>query len=163
MKGAAFFAIIDLLKAFWQMLLHPDSQQYFCFATPIGNKVYLRVPMGAKNSGIHFDTCFAKILNDAGLLRNGVEQCHDDILIHSDKIFEEGDNDCLYMRLYRTLEVLQLHNLFVHPCKLTLFSTEVVFGGYLFTAEVIHPSPLLFQALLDEQPPKTVGDVFCRF
>ena len=35
--------------------------------------------MGAKIAGIHFDTCFAKILIDADLLRKGVEHCHDDV------------------------------------------------------------------------------------
>ena len=60
MKGAKFFWACDLTKGFWQIKLDEDSQWLFCFATPWGNKKWLRAPMGSKVTAVYFDMCLAK-------------------------------------------------------------------------------------------------------
>lgn len=159
LRMTKFFAKIDLMKAYWQIPLHQSSQFLFCFFTPIGNKMYLRSPMGAKTAGVHFDICFMKMLEDAGLLRKGVEMVHDDVAIGSTSICDDSLNSH-YNLLRRVFQAMDKHQLNLNPKKLVLFCTSMKFAGYYFDKDGIRTCPTRFQAILDEPEPKNLAEVY---
>ncbi|GMF42247.1 unnamed protein product [Phytophthora fragariaefolia] len=53
-RGAYGFGVFDFHKVFWQMLLHPNSQEMFSFVTENGVFTPTRVPQGASDSAVLF-------------------------------------------------------------------------------------------------------------
>ncbi|OWZ01646.1 hypothetical protein PHMEG_00026927 [Phytophthora megakarya] len=53
-SGSYGFAKFDLMKGFWQMPLHPDSQELMSFMTEDSVFTLLRVPQDAMDSSVHF-------------------------------------------------------------------------------------------------------------
>ncbi|GMF14937.1 unnamed protein product [Phytophthora fragariaefolia] len=53
-KGAYAFGLFDLFKGFWQLPLHPISQELYSFVTEDGVFTPTRVPQGASDSATHF-------------------------------------------------------------------------------------------------------------
>ncbi|OWY98084.1 hypothetical protein PHMEG_00031243, partial [Phytophthora megakarya] len=53
-SGSYGFAKFDLMKGFWQMPLHPDSQELLSFMTEDSVFTLLRVPQDAMDSSVHF-------------------------------------------------------------------------------------------------------------
>jgi hypothetical protein len=132
MKGAKYFWTADLTKGFWQIRLHPNSRWLFCFSTPFGAKQYLRAPMGSKATAPFFDMCMSKILDAAGLLRKGVEMCHDDHAGHATVVYDENpEGRSHYHLLRRCLKMCSQHRLRLSPKKFVLFSQEADIAGLL--------------------------------
>ena len=46
--GAKVFAIVDMDKGYWQVVLHPESRKLTCMAFDIGRYQLKRLPMGSK-------------------------------------------------------------------------------------------------------------------
>ena len=161
MKGAKYFWVADLLKGYWQIRLHKDSQWMFCFATPWGPKKYLRAPMGCKAVGPFFDMCMARLLESANLLRNGVEMIHDDHAGASATIYDDNpEGKSHYHLLRRYLKMCAQHRIRISPKKFVLFTKSMDFGGILHENGGMRPSPARYQALLDQPDPTTLDEVY---
>lgn len=50
LEGATVFFRLDWFRGYWQLPLHPDSQEYFTFVTHRSMYTPTRVPMGSKDS-----------------------------------------------------------------------------------------------------------------
>ena len=161
MHGAKYFWLADMLKGYWQIRLHEDSQWLFCFATPWGPMMYLRAPMGCKATGPHFCMCMARILEAANLLKRGVKMVHDDHAGHASVIYdddEEGKSH--YHLLRRYLKVCSQHRLRISPEKFVLFCTQADVGGALHADGGMIPNPARYQGIIDEPEPVTLDTVY---
>ncbi|OWZ10824.1 LOW QUALITY PROTEIN: hypothetical protein PHMEG_00016251 [Phytophthora megakarya] len=102
-QGASSFGTFDLFRGFWQMPLATDSQEIFSFST--GDAVYTpaRVPQGAIDSALHFQTQM---------------QGHASVLIWIDDIaLYATDDDTYRERLAAFLQVLREYNLKLNAKK----------------------------------------------
>ena len=161
MLGAKYYWLADLTKGYWQVRLHKDSQWLFCFSTPWGPMMYLRAPMGCKATGPWFDMCMARILEAAKLLRKGVEMVHDDHAGYSATIYDEDpEGTSHYHLLRRYLKVCAQHRIRISPKKFVLFSTEADIAGRLHAGGGLRPNPPRYQAVVEQQEPATVADVY---
>ncbi|KAG6612015.1 RNA-dependent DNA polymerase [Phytophthora cinnamomi] len=55
-QGKKIFARFDFTQGFWQLPLHEDSREIFSFVTPDGVYTPTRVPQGAMDSALHFQS-----------------------------------------------------------------------------------------------------------
>ncbi|OWZ04566.1 hypothetical protein PHMEG_00023512, partial [Phytophthora megakarya] len=80
-RGAYGFGAFDFHKGFWQMPLHPNSQEMFSFVTEDGVFTPTRVPQGASDSAVHFQAQMNEVLKD--LLFRSVLVWIDDVLLYA--------------------------------------------------------------------------------
>ena len=78
---AKFLTKLDLAKGFYQVPVHPESQDKTAFVTPWGMFCFLRMPFGLRNAPTTFQRLLDTVL--AGLEVYGVPYI-DDILIFSE-------------------------------------------------------------------------------
>ena len=112
--GAAHFASFDQLKGYWQVLIDPNDAHLFAFSTPFGNYEYLRCPMGAINSGPHFQKCMQSVIEP--LLYICVLQYVDDSLLYA---ATEAD---LLDALDKYFTCLARFNIKLHPSKAQFYT-----------------------------------------
>lgn len=62
--GATCFFTLDWFKGYWQLALHPDSQEYFSFMTPFGIITPTRVLMGQTDAAAYCQSVGQQILGD---------------------------------------------------------------------------------------------------
>ena len=79
-KGSSIFSKVDLVKAFHQIPLDPESQAKTTIVSPWGAWKFARLPMGLKNSAQSFQRLVDHVL--MGIPKVFVYL--DDILIHSE-------------------------------------------------------------------------------
>jgi hypothetical protein len=77
-KSSRYFFNIDAAKGYWQILLHPNSRDFFSFTTHRMKFRPLRLPQGYKNSVSIFQDTMNTILKE--LIPKGLEVQLDDIL-----------------------------------------------------------------------------------
>lgn len=63
-KGAKYFFVVYMLKAFWQVMIDPDSQEYFSFMTPDGVYTPTRLMMGGTDSPMYFQAAMTTVFKD---------------------------------------------------------------------------------------------------
>ena len=78
--GSVSYAVIDFCSGYWQLPLHPDSQNYHSFILPTGTYSPTRTIQGATNSASNFQSkvepCFAE-------LRDNFKAWIDDFVLHA--------------------------------------------------------------------------------
>jgi hypothetical protein len=79
LTGNHFFAKLDLSKGFFQIALHPNSQEATAFLTTFGQYQFTRLPQGVSNGTSYFHTRIAHEFRD---LHAFVSVYVDDICIH---------------------------------------------------------------------------------
>ena len=105
LTGAKFFSILDLKDGFWQVPLHPDSQQYTGFRIfQLGSLVWCVVPMGLKTAPKHFIRCIESVL--ATYLNDFVIVYVDDVIIYSKTWEEHPGHVRLVLKALRNKDVV---------------------------------------------------------
>ena len=61
-SGATVFTTLDLTSAYYQVHLHPDSQDYTAFITPMGAFKFKRMPFGLVSAASVFQRAMTSIL-----------------------------------------------------------------------------------------------------
>jgi len=74
------FAKMDMVHAYWQIPLHPDSQEAMSIQTPIGVYTPQRILQGSTDAGNHFQSTTSQIFT---ALHDWLLQWVDDFLMHS--------------------------------------------------------------------------------
>ncbi|OWZ02003.1 hypothetical protein PHMEG_00026515, partial [Phytophthora megakarya] len=100
--GQKMFARFDLTQGFWQLPLHPDSQELFSFVTPDGVYTPKRVPQGAMDSALHFQAQMQTLLTP--LIPHSALVWVDDVILFAPTMEE-------------FLEVLKKFFIFYHRCR----------------------------------------------
>lgn len=126
-KGAKFFAVLDLLRGYWQFPVHPDSRKFFGFRSHDRLCQFARVPMGARNAAAHFQQVMQDLLDD--LLYIHLLVYLDDVLLFSDS--EQG----LLSILQAVFKTFHSVGIKVKPSKVQLLCRQVKFCGHVLSAE----------------------------
>ncbi|POM76223.1 Hypothetical protein PHPALM_6568 [Phytophthora palmivora] len=127
-QGATSFGTFDLFKGFWQMPLAKDSQEIFSFST--GGAVYspTRVPRGAMDSALHFQTQMQDVFRD---------MLYESVFIWIDDIALYAKDDYAYLdRLVAFLQVLREYNLKLNA-KNVCYSAERSIGVEKLSTELV--------------------------
>ena len=77
LKGITLFTIVDFMKGYWMVVLHPDSRKLPCMALPYGRFQWTRLPMGTVVAQDIFQSKFSAIFIGMG----GVTGSADDMVI----------------------------------------------------------------------------------
>jgi len=131
--GSKYFTGLDMNSGFFQVKMHPDSQEKTAFSTPDGHWEYLRLPMGLINSPAAFQRLIDTTL--MGLKGKGCLPYMDDVLIFSPTIEQHAKD------LADVLERFQDVNLSVQLNKCQFAKSEVNFLGHVITNHGIKPCP----------------------
>ena len=86
LHGKTYFSTFDLLKAYWQIPVHKDTQEYLAFITPDGLYEWLRMPFGIAGAPATQQRMMDSLL--AGMKWISALAYLDDIVVCSKK-FEE--------------------------------------------------------------------------
>uniref|UniRef100_H3H7U3 Reverse transcriptase n=1 Tax=Phytophthora ramorum TaxID=164328 RepID=H3H7U3_PHYRM len=137
--GKKVFARFDLTHGFWQLTLHPDCQELFSFVTPDGVYTPNRVPQGAMDSALHFQSQMQTLL--APLIPHSALVWVDDVILFAPTVAEF------------------LANLKVNMKKSSLFELEILLCGRYFSADGVRHDPMRMDALSTLPLPATVADL----
>ncbi|OWY97616.1 hypothetical protein PHMEG_00031810, partial [Phytophthora megakarya] len=150
-QGASSFGTFDLFRGFWQMPLATDSQEIFSFST--GDAVYTptRVPQGAIDSALHFQTQMQGVFRD---------MLYDSVLIWIDDIALYATDDDTYLeRLAAFLQVLREYNLKLNAKKCVLFCRTIHWCGKILDGKGVQHDPSRLEALRSLPLPSTAAEL----
>jgi len=150
-----FITVIDLSKAFHQIVLTHDSIARTAFCTPSGVWGQLRMPMGITNGPAVQQMLMNKIFSDmAGF---GVEVYIDDILVYT-KTSPDGTMEAdARMHADKVIEVvkrLEDAGLTTTGSKCKFGHQEAEFLGFIVTRDGLKPDPAKIEAITKLEPPK---------
>ena len=151
LQGATVFCSFDFLKGYWQLALAENSRQYMGLDTPLGNLEFTRAPMGAKNTGAHFQMCIQRVFSD--MIGKGMLNLSDDVLLYA-KSTEE-----MFGLLENFLERCERYGLKFNPSKVELFVKETTWCGQKISPAGIEVAPHRIDALNEMSTPETVADL----
>lgn len=151
LEGAKYFFVLDWFRGYWQLPLHPDSQEFFSFVTHRGIYTPTRVPMGATDAVAYCQGVVEEIFG--GLLGLGILCWLDDILGYA------KTEDELLAILEKVLDRCEEFGLKLHAKKCSFFAMEVTWCGRVISAEGVKHCPDRIQGLVDIQPPRTAGEL----
>ena len=87
--GRKLFATIDMIHAYWQLALHPDSRECMSIQTALGVFTPTRVLQGSTDAGNHFQSATAQVFME---LQESLAQWQDDFLMH-------GTDECQILKI----------------------------------------------------------------
>ena len=133
MRGAKYFASLDLKSGFWQIKMAEGSKQYTAFT--VGNLGFFeceRMPFGLCNAPATFQRLMQSCLGELNLT-----YC----IIYLDDVIVFGRTEReLIQRLRTVLQRFREHNLKLKPSKCTLFQREITYLAHHVSAEGIRPA-----------------------
>ena len=149
LNGAVKYSKLDLVSAFEQLELHPDSRSISNFSTHIGLFRYKHLFFGISSASEVFQHTMASVLH--GL--PGCLNIADDILVYGKTQAEHDDN--LRAVIRRLLDC----NLTLAKDKCAINQTSVDYYGHTFSAEGVSVQQKHIKALIDMTPPTTPAEV----
>jgi transposase InsO family protein len=157
---AQVFSKLDLLGAYWQLPMDPETAFKSGFVTNEGSYVFRRLPFGLVNAGSSFQMLMSKVLK--GLNWKIVLAYIDDILVMS-KNFEEH-----IQHLKLVFDRLREAGLTLKPSKCEFGVKEVTFLGHVISKQGIQCDKNKTEAVNSFPVPKNVHDIrsfvgLCQF
>lgn len=132
-RGAYGLGTFDFHKGCWQTLLYPSCQEVFSFVTEDGVFTPTRVPQGASDPAVHFQSQMNDVLQEM-LFRNVLVWIGDVLLYaKTPKSFMEN--------LSTFFEILRQRNLKLHVKKCILFARRIKWCGKLIDGEGVQHDP----------------------
>ena len=155
LSKAKFFSTLDLASRFWQIRVHPDSQEKTAFSTPFNLYEFRVMPFGLQNAPSVFQRLIQQVLS--GVNPNDgpsfVTAYIDDLLVFSSSLQEHLDY--LYQVIHRLREV----GLKVNPAKCQFMRREVQYLGHMITPGGLHPNKRLVEAVRNYTAPNSVQEL----
>ena len=133
LAGCQYFTTLDLASGFWQVRMHPDSQEKTAFTTHTGLYEFTVMPFGLCNSPATFQRLMEGVL--AGLTPDTCLVYIDDVLVVGRTFEEHLEN------LRKVLERLRVAGLRLKPVKCIFAGSKVVYLGFVVSREGISPDP----------------------
>jgi len=131
LRGAKYFATVDLLSGYWQIGMTPRAQERSAFCARRGLYNFKHMPFGLSNAPATFCRLMHRVLRDH-LWR--ISLCYlDDVIIYATSQKE------LLERLHTILSCLHNVGLKVKPSKCSLFKERISFLGHMVSAAGIDP------------------------
>jgi len=151
LRGARWFATIDLLSGYWQLGLTDRAKERSAFCTRRGLFQFKRMPFGLCGAPATFCRLMSIVLGD---YIGAICLCYlDDVIVFA-KTQQE-----LLERLDLVFTRLRQNGLKIKPSKCVLFRTEIKFLGHLVTASGVQPLPDKVAAIKDWPTPRCLRDV----
>ena len=151
LRGAKWFATLDLLTGYWQLGMSDRAKERSAFCTRRGLFQFCRMPFGLCGAPATFCRVMAHVLGDH---IGKICLCYlDDVII-----FGRTQKELLD-RLDQILKRLHEYGLKVKPSKCVLFRTEIKFLGHLVSAAGVQPLPDKVSAISDWPTPRCIRDV----
>lgn len=148
-SGATHFASIDLFNGYWQIPLHPDSQEYFSIKTDRGIYTPTRLIQGSKNAAGPFQAVLTEVL---GSLVNTICVVYiDDILIYADS------EEQLVSNIITIVRALHARLFKISAKKTTFFKRQVKFCGRVFSADGVSFDKEFINAVTSMTSPTTAS------
>jgi len=151
LRGARYFATIDLLSGYWQLGMTDRATQRSAFCTRRGLFEFTRMPFGLKGAPATFCRAMNRVFADLLWLICIVYL--DDIIVFADTQAE------LLQRLDVVLTRLAQHHFKVKPSKCVFFRKEIQFLGQIVSSSGIAPCPDKLQAIRDWPTPRYLKEV----
>lgn len=149
--GCEVFSCTDFSRAYWQMKIAEEDQQYTGFMVEGICYVFRRVPFGLRNSGAALVQCIDRIIG--GRLQDRVTVYVDDVVIKSKSISE-------HLRDLRELfGILKENNLVLNIKKSRWATRTIHFLGYEITTEGIGMKQDTIREIQQIPAPKNVRQV----
>lgn len=145
------YASVDFTHSYWQLPLHPASQECQSFVTPDNVFTPTRVPHGTTNAVLHLQSFLST--NVPAAVKKHMLLWVDDCLFHAPSISE------LLSCLQSFLQFCSDFNLRLHPKKCVLYTTSVKWCGRIICANGIRHDPSNLQGLLELDRPTTGGQL----
>jgi hypothetical protein len=143
LHGCKFFSVVDLVKGYHQVPMHPADVQKTAIITPFGLFEYLFMPFGLMNAAQTFQRLMDRLFRHLPFVFTYL----DDHLIASRTMEEHMDH------LSQFFQVLQENGLTINPSKCTFASTSVKFLGHMVSESGIIPLPKQVSAVQEFPPP----------
>ena len=152
LKGAKYFASLDLFSGYHQVSMKPEDQEKTAFAAgPLGFYQYSKMPFGLCNSPSTFQRLMEQVLE--GLTMKTCAVYIDDIIVFAPSREE------LYTRLSEVFNRLRTANLRPKPKKCSFLQTKVEFLGHTVSQEGVQCSTKHIDAVASWPEPTNVSEL----
>ena len=145
-----YFSTLDLASGYWQIRVHPDSQEKTAFVTPQGLYEFRVMPFGLTNAPAAFQRLMQRVLMGLNPADGPdfVTVYIDDVLVFSRTLEDH------LVHLRRVIERLQQVGLKLKPTKCQFILEEVEYLGHLITPHGLKPNPKLVEAVREFATPQ---------
>ena len=150
--NSQYFSTIDLASGFWQIRMHPSSQEKTAFVVPQGLYEFRVMPFGLTNAPGVFQRLMQRVLADLNP-PDGPEFVSvylDDILVFSRSLEEH---------LRRVIHKLEAAGLKLKPSKCHFAKMELEYLGHVITREGLKTNPKLVEAVSQFPTPRNIHSV----
>ena len=148
---ATVFSCLDLRSAFWQVPVHPDSQQYLTINTYLGKFCFKVLPFGLHSSPAAFQRVMNTILR--GIVWDFAIPFIDDIIVYSKDLESHFDH------LIQIFERLRSAGLKLKPTKCSFILKEVKYLGHIISKDGLQVDPKKVSSIKDFETPNSVTKV----
>ena len=145
LAGSKIFSKIDLVKAYYQLPIDPESVPLTAVITPLGLCEYLYTPFDLVNGGSTFQRFVDQVLHN---MPNVIAYV-DDLIIFSASEEEHKRH------LHEVFQKLGQYDLVINPTKSQMGSNELKFLGHLVTPDGILPLTERVEAAQNYPMPET--------
>ena len=150
-----YFSTLDIALGYWQIKVHPQSQEKTAFVTNQGLVEFRVMPFGLMNAPAVFQRLMQQVLSGLNPIEGPdfVAVYLDDVLV-----FSETMQDHL-VHLRRVLDRIAQAGLKLRPAKCHLVRQEVDYLGHVITPEGLLPNTILVDAVRNFVTPANVREV----
>lgn len=136
-KCPKFWSRLDCKNSFWQIPIHPDSQEILTFSTPFGRFCYQTLPFGIASAPEVFTRVLQQILE-------GIENI---LLYVDDIVITAEDREIHDSTLRQVCERLSSAGVRLNREKCAILVEKVDFLGHVWSAQGISSDPQKLQAI----------------
>lgn len=149
LHGSTLFTKLDLVKAFYQVPVHPEDVCKTAISVPFGLFEFSRMPPGLRNAPQTFQRLMDRVFHSLPFVKCFI----DDILIASNSMKEHVDH------VKQVLTILRDNGLRASLDKCSFGQNEIVFLGHTLSADGLRIPDDRIKHILDLASPESYSDL----